>query len=559
MPSAPVLLPAAIAVLLLALPAPAAQAQSVFVPGDVNADGTFDTLDGTVIRRALVGLGPGMSQQCLGPVSGQTTLYTTEDDGHVQAGFPLAYNDNGDGTITDLTTGLTWEKKDFASGLHHFKNTYCWDPVSCSGYADQTGNIFEWADRLNGVCALDETFACTDDADCAPGGGGPGGECGFAGHQDWRIPHIKEQVSLLDYEATPIDPMIAPVFTSGCVADCTLASCGCTADEPYWTATTDVHSTPDAWQVGFGDGAVAPAIKTSLGRVRAVRGGLASAPVCGNDILESGEECDDVADAICPSLCQPDCSCGPEVCGDAICSASEDPSNCLADCPAVCGDAICSATEDPILCPADCPDVCGDGLCSGAEDFATCPADCPAVCDSLPALLGQVGCPGEACDVINSGTEFGCRTAGAVQHYGTCSISENCQAGAGCFTTSCLPYCDAGGPVTGCPSCGACLSSSPTPDGTVGLCLPDDGCDVPTGAGCSAGDACYPIGCGTFCFAEGTSQPGASCSFIDECVSGYLCFGQCIRACHLSLQDCPVPETCIDFGSGVPDLGACSP
>lgn len=33
------------------------------------------------------------------------------DDGAVRAGAPMSFQDNGDGTITDLNTGLMWEKK----------------------------------------------------------------------------------------------------------------------------------------------------------------------------------------------------------------------------------------------------------------------------------------------------------------------------------------------------------------------------------------------------------------------------------------------------------------
>ena len=36
-------------------------------------------------------------------------------------------------------------------------------------------------------------------------------------------------------------------------------------------------------------------------------------PVCGNDILDEGEECDGTADAACPDRCKRDCTCPPEV------------------------------------------------------------------------------------------------------------------------------------------------------------------------------------------------------------------------------------------------------
>jgi hypothetical protein len=47
-----------------ALLAKAALAQTVFVPGDLNNDQSVNITDDTVLRRALVGLGPGISQTC---------------------------------------------------------------------------------------------------------------------------------------------------------------------------------------------------------------------------------------------------------------------------------------------------------------------------------------------------------------------------------------------------------------------------------------------------------------------------------------------------------------
>src|SRR3989442_9137907 len=55
------------------------------------------------------------------PATGQTTSYSAitltttlapvRDDGVVRAGGGLSYPDNGDGTITQLDTQLTWAKK----------------------------------------------------------------------------------------------------------------------------------------------------------------------------------------------------------------------------------------------------------------------------------------------------------------------------------------------------------------------------------------------------------------------------------------------------------------
>ena len=51
----------------------------------------------------------------------------TGHDGEIQAGATLAYVDNDDGTITDLNTGLMWEKKSDDGTIHDPDTTYTWD------------------------------------------------------------------------------------------------------------------------------------------------------------------------------------------------------------------------------------------------------------------------------------------------------------------------------------------------------------------------------------------------------------------------------------------------
>jgi SOS response regulatory protein OraA/RecX len=55
-------------------------------------------------------------------------------------------------------------------------------------------------------------------------------------------------------------------------------------------------------------------------------------PVCGNNIIEAGEDCDGTSDATCPNLCDADCIC-PFIIGDAICDASAGESSAISvDC-----------------------------------------------------------------------------------------------------------------------------------------------------------------------------------------------------------------------------------
>jgi len=192
------------------------------------------------------------------PATGQTTAYGTGSDGDVEAGAPLSYTDNRDGTITDNNTGLMWEKKDDSGGIHDQDNTYTWcvdtnPPFGCD----------------NGTNAMDGTITTTFLA--ALNGGG-----GFAGYTDWRIPNAKESQSIVDYEVS--SPSIDPAFhqsatCTGCM-DVTMASCSCTASSFYWASTTYASNPGLAWDVNFDDGDVVNVGKTFSLRVRAVRGGL---------------------------------------------------------------------------------------------------------------------------------------------------------------------------------------------------------------------------------------------------------------------------------------------
>lgn len=187
-------------------------------------------------------------------VTGQTIAYTVDkndgiagpvsvpDDGTLEVGTPLAYADNGDGTVTDLNTGLIWEKKSDDGGLHDWDNQYRWD-----GDGTQE-TIWDWLDDVN-----------------AEGGSG------FAGHSDWRIPNAKELESIQRLEGgTPA--AVHPVFSTACNPSCTVITCSCTKGSTgYWSSTTVAANPPLAWYVSFQLGATLSSPKTQLFFVRAVR------------------------------------------------------------------------------------------------------------------------------------------------------------------------------------------------------------------------------------------------------------------------------------------------
>jgi uncharacterized protein DUF1566 len=182
------------------------------------------------------------------PSTGQTTCWDTGGtlvpcagtghDGEVQAGAPLAYTDNGDGTITDDVTGLTWEKKSDDGSVHDKDTLYNWT----NAYAVH-------------LAALN-------------GGGG------FAGHTDWRLPNVKELQTIVHYDN--VNPSVATAFNTGCVTNCTVLTCSCTTSAFYWTSTTSSSFPTYAWYVNFASGSVLNDAKTTGRFVRAVRGGSLS-------------------------------------------------------------------------------------------------------------------------------------------------------------------------------------------------------------------------------------------------------------------------------------------
>ena len=99
------------------------------------------------------------------------------------------FRDNGEGTIADRATGLTWSKSDSDAGMN-------WEAA------------LAWVQHKN-----------TEK---------------FLGHADWRLPNAKELQSILDYTRSPA---INPIFQITKLGD---------AEFPYfWSSTTHLDGPPD--------------------------------------------------------------------------------------------------------------------------------------------------------------------------------------------------------------------------------------------------------------------------------------------------------------------------
>jgi hypothetical protein len=158
---------------------------------------------------------------------------------------PCRYIDNRDGTVTDLNTGLVWEKKSPAGtgDVHDVLNTFTWSTGS-----PYSGTVFtSLLYSLNGGTSSDgvSTSGC------------------FTGHCDWRLPTIEELQGILlhPYPCTIQNPCIDATF-------------GPTADTYYWSATSYAGDPNVPWVVRFGDGIVNHGDNPSNSFARAVRGGF---------------------------------------------------------------------------------------------------------------------------------------------------------------------------------------------------------------------------------------------------------------------------------------------
>jgi hypothetical protein len=153
-------------------------------------------------------------------------------DGYV--GADLQYEDNDDGTFTDLNTGLVWEIKTLDGSIHDVNNTYTWTDLADGDYTNPDGTAFAFIDELN--------------------------KTKFAGYTDWRLPTVKELQSLIDYSnyLEAVDPDFPGEVVSYL----------------YWSSTSHDDIEHYAWGVGFRKGKVFGYSKFGSTRVRAVRGGL---------------------------------------------------------------------------------------------------------------------------------------------------------------------------------------------------------------------------------------------------------------------------------------------
>lgn len=165
------------------------------------------------------------------------------------SGLPR-FVDDGNGTIRDNLSGLTWNKQGDNAGEPWDKDSiYDWSSGAPYG---SDGSAFDYLlFHTNGSM--------------------------IGGNRDWRVPSIAELMSIVLAGPLPCasSPCIEPAFNTGCMPNCFFSSaCSCTVAFPYWTGVTVPGSTNQAYAVDFADGELFNGFKTLDRNTRVVRGGL---------------------------------------------------------------------------------------------------------------------------------------------------------------------------------------------------------------------------------------------------------------------------------------------
>jgi hypothetical protein len=180
--------------------------------------------------------------KCYNAGGGQIACTGTGQDGETQTGTDTKFVDNGDGTISDVGSGLTWEKLSDDDSIH-----------------DKDNVDYTWSQALAKIASLNAGA--------------------FAGYSDWRIPNVRELETLVNLGNS--DPAVPGLFATNCGfhsygnGGCTILECSCTRADNYWSSTPAEYNTLLTWTVDFFVGQVTTSYRTNSGAaLRAVRGGL---------------------------------------------------------------------------------------------------------------------------------------------------------------------------------------------------------------------------------------------------------------------------------------------
>lgn len=175
----------------------------------INLFGTNGTFVGTPVR------------------TGQIQIYRAGDDGSIRMGWHDIYT-NADGTWNGTTrfSNISGGNivKDNLTGLMWLRNANTW-------------GLINWNTAIDNCNSLS-----------------------FSGFDDWRLPNVQELMTLKDYKnSNPALPTGHPFLN--------------VVNDYYWTSTTYILDTAQAWVSGFAVGIIERDLKTATYTVIPVRGG----------------------------------------------------------------------------------------------------------------------------------------------------------------------------------------------------------------------------------------------------------------------------------------------
>lgn len=172
--------------------------------------------------------------KCWSEVGGEIPCIGTGQDGAQQKGVAWPnprFTNNNNGTVTDNLTGLVWLRH--ANCVEFF-------------FGDGTNqNHRSWSEAFIAANNLSSGYCGLSDGSIAG---------------QWRLPNLRELLSLVDYgNMSPALPTPHPFLGS--------------LTAWYWSSTTSPGAPVAAWRVGFSTGSVSEGYKGENLNVLAVRGG----------------------------------------------------------------------------------------------------------------------------------------------------------------------------------------------------------------------------------------------------------------------------------------------
>ncbi len=441
-------------------------------------------------------------------------------------------------------------------------------PTDCDDQDSCTQDSLDAAGTCHARCVNEPITECKHGDGCCPSG------CGPASDSDCEADCGDGFVS----EGETCDTGIQPGNPGSCPTTCEDDGNLCTSDQLQGAGSCQAQCTHEVITAYTGGDGCCPA------------GGNAALDsdclaVCGNAVLEPGEECDTgIAQGTagaCPTSCDDDDICTEDVLidngpcqvhcihhdivqyigGDGCCPEGGD-ATLDSDCDAVCGNGVLEPGEEcDTRIPADeyggCPVVpedCDDQL-SCTLDVVLNPGGCNATCDhqAIETCQDGDGCCPDGCttaddsdcsvvcgDGVVTSPQETCDTGITQSNDGACPTDADCDDGNDCTTDTlmgdgtCEAYCDH--------TSVGCLDG----DG----CCDYDQCNANTDNDCDAvcGNGVVESAAGETC---DTNSPG-SCPTEDDCDDGEACTedilddaGTCQAACrHEDITSCDDGDGC---------------